>query len=248
MLAGDIMIPKYLEIYNDILQKIDNQELKVNDKIPSESAMMDQYQASRDTIRKALNLLNQNGYILKGQGKQSIVLDVHKYRFPVSGITSFKELSVTLGDHIMTQVVKCRCVQPSMDVTRKLNLSPKDKVWEIVRVRHIDGERIILDIDYLNTSIIPFMSEEIAQNSLYEYIESDMKLKIGFAKKEIKVTHIDRQDSSLLDLHDYNMVAVVESYTFLDNAQLFQYTMSRHRPDKFLFVDFARRMRLFENE
>lgn len=30
-------------------------------------------------------------------------------------------------------------------------------------------------------------------------------------------------------------------YSYLDDTTLFQYTESRHRPDKFKFVNFARR-------
>ena len=37
------------------------------------------------------------------------------------------------------------------------------------------------------------------------------------------------------------MVVVVKSYTYLEDRSLFQYTESRHRTDKFKFVDFARR-------
>jgi len=36
----------------------------------------------------------------------------------------------------------------------------------------------------------------------------------------------------------------VKNYIYFDNATLFQYTESRHRPDKFRFVDFARRSEL----
>ena len=50
-----------------------------------------EYDVSRETIRKALLLLLENGYIHKIQGKGSIVLDVHRYRLPVTGLLSFKE-------------------------------------------------------------------------------------------------------------------------------------------------------------
>jgi GntR family transcriptional regulator, trehalose operon transcriptional repressor len=34
---------------------------------------------------------------------------------------------------------------------------------------------------------------------------------------------------------------VIKNYVYLEDASLFQFTESRHRPDKFRFVDFARR-------
>ncbi len=60
-------------------------------------------------------------------------------------------------------------------------------------------------------------------------------------KKEITVEKATNEDKEYLDLEGFNMVAVVKSYTYLDDTSLFQYTESRHRPDKFRFVDFARR-------
>ena len=52
-------------------------------KLNSEFDLQNKYQASRDTIRKAL-LLSQNGYIQKSQGKGSIVLDINRFNFPVN--------------------------------------------------------------------------------------------------------------------------------------------------------------------
>ena len=49
------------------------------------------------------------------------------------------------------------------------------------------------------------------------------------------------EDKKYLDMKSFDMVVVVRSYTYLDDTSLFQYTESRHRPDKFKFVDFARR-------
>ena len=72
---------------------IENNKIKAGEKLPSEFDLQNKYQASRDTIRKALLLLSQNGYIQKSQGKSSIVLDINRFNFPVSGLTSFKEIA-----------------------------------------------------------------------------------------------------------------------------------------------------------
>lgn len=41
--------------------------------------------------------------------------------------------------------------------------------------------------------------------------------------------------------HQNTHVVVVRNYVYLEDTTLFQYTESRHRLDKFQFVDFARR-------
>lgn len=113
---------------------------------------------------------------------------------------------------------------------------------ESCRVREIENKKIILDKDFLNKKYVPLLTKDICKNSIYEYIENDLGLKISFAKKEITMQQASKEDKKYLDLENYDMIVVVKNYTYLDNADLFQYTESRHRPDKFRFVDFARRI------
>ncbi len=87
------MKSKYVKIYDDILNKIENNIYKFGDSLPSEADLMKEYEASRDTIRKSLNMLVTNGYITKARGKLATVNDIHKLKFPIAKITSFSELS-----------------------------------------------------------------------------------------------------------------------------------------------------------
>ena len=51
------MDKKYLNIYNILVNKIENNEYQANDKLPYEKEIMNDYNVSRDTVRKALNML-----------------------------------------------------------------------------------------------------------------------------------------------------------------------------------------------
>lgn len=232
---------KYIEIYNEIVSDIENGNLEVDSKLPSEAKLMEKHDVSRDTIRKSLNLLEQNGYIQKLKGKGSFVLDINKFDFPFSGITSFKELIESMGKEVITLVEELSLRSPSKKTLDKLELSSEDYVWKIVRVRKIDGERIILDKDYFNAKFVPTLTLEVCKDSIYKYIEGELGLKISYAKKEITVQQATEEDKKYLDLGRDNMVVVIKSYTYLEDRSLFQYTESRHRTDKFKFVDFARR-------
>lgn len=235
------MESKYFRIYNEIVNKIENGIYKVNDKISSETEIMNEYGVSRDTARKSLIRLEQNGYIQKKKGKGSFVLDINKFDFPVSGVVSFKEIADKRWKDSETNVEILECKKPSESIERKLELSSDDYVWKIVRTRKIDGEKIILDKDYLVKKYVDNITKEICEESIYKYIEEDLGLKIAYAKKEITVQTATDEDRKYLDIKGFGMVVVVKSYTYLDDTSLFQYTESRHRPDKFVFVDFARR-------
>lgn len=234
------MLSKYLQIYEDLKQKIEKKEIPSHTFLPSENELMTLYHSSRDTIRKSLSLLQQNGYIHTSKGKGSLVLDYEKIAFPVAGLTSFKELSHTLPGDVMT-IVHCFEKIPVTTYLKKELYMQKGDVYHIERIRDIDGEKIILDIDYINAQVIPHLTKEIVQDSIYEYIENDLGLKVSFAKKEITVIQASDQEKELLDMDGFDLLVCVKSYTYLEDATLFQYTESKHRPDKFRFVEFARR-------
>lgn len=234
---------KYLNIYNDLIDCIENKRIKPGEKLPSENELMDKYNVSRDTIRKSLDLLEGNGYIHKIKGKGSFVLDIDKLDFPISGIVTFKELSEKMGVSSKTIVHELDLINPDKFLIKKLELSKDDLIWRVIRSREIDNKKIILDKDYFNSKYVPVLTKSICESSIYEYIEKELNLNIGFAKKEITVQRVSNEDKKYLDLEDYNMIVVVKSYTYLDDVSLFQYTESRHRPDKFRFIDFARRQK-----
>lgn len=232
---------KYAAIYNDIVNKIENGEIEANTLLSSENELVNQYETSRETVRKALNLLSQNGYIQKIRGKGSIVLETKRFNFPISGLVSFKELAQKLGVTSKTIVEELKIIKPDMSLTTQLETDKDDEIWKILRVRQIGEERVILDKDYFKKTNVPALTIKICEDSIYQYIESELGLNISYAKKVISVQEATEEDQAYLDLQSFNMVVVVENYVYLNDTTLFQYTESRHRPDKFKFVDFARR-------
>lgn len=235
---------KYEAIYRDILGKIEQNLYTAGDTLPGEYELMKIYEASRDTIRKALLLLAQNGYIQKSKGRGSIILDRQRYEFPVSGVVSFKELADKTDQDVQTKVICLEKTHPDRRIQQIFHMDPQDEIWLVQRVRMIDHEAVILDTDVLDASIIPELNEDILKNSLYAYIEDTLHLKIAYAEKEITCQNVSGLDTKVLDMKQYNMIVNVESCSYLDDARIFQYTNARHRPDKFRFKDFARRVKI----
>lgn len=235
-------ISKYLAIYHKLIRQIEKSVYPVGSKIPSESSLMEEYNASRDTIRKSLNMLEQNGYINKVKGKGSFVLGTSKIDFPVSELVSFRELSNRVGSSAETVVEEFQEESPVDFIKRQLELNDSTNVWKVTRARKIDGERVILDKEYYRSDLVPGLTKEICEGSIFEYIEGTLSHKIGFARKEFVAVFCNDEDKAYLDLKEYNMVVVVHTYVYLENGTLLQYGQSRHRPDKFKFVDFARRI------
>lgn len=222
---------KYDVIHQDLKDKIEAEIYVTGSLLPSERTLQEMYRASRDTVRKALQLLKGYGFIQSQKGKGSTMINRQEYVFPVSGVVSYAELA----NHFATLPAKSfKDVDPHV-TTKQMRF--------LKRVRYLKGEPDIIDIDYLDPKVVPPIPKSAAKDSLYAYLEGQVGLTIAYATKEITVETATEEDRRYLKLPQAAVVVVVRSCSSLDDTTKFQYTESRHRADRFKFHDFARRMR-----
>lgn len=232
---------KYVTIYKEWKEKIESGQISEGERLPTESSLMESYQVSRDTVRKSLNLLEQNGYIQRGRGRASLVMPRQRYTFPLSEIASFQEVNKLSNARAETEVVNLDILQDPDKIKKIFQQEINGEIYELIRVRRMKGEAVILDKDYFVRDVVPRLPLNECKTSVYRYLEEELGLQISYAVKEITVQKANAEDYELLDMADYNMVVVIKSHTYLENNTLFQCTESRHRPDKFRFVDLAKR-------
>ncbi|CAC9816566.1 TPA: trehalose operon repressor [Enterococcus faecalis] len=235
---------KFHDIFLELEQQIVQGDYQPGDLLPSENQLVETYNVSRETIRKALNLLINAGYIQKKQGKGSIVLNFKKFNFPISGVTSYKELQQTQHIESHTHVVSLEEIPVERNLAQLTGWTEGTPVWRLVRQREIEGEVDILDIDYLIKEIVPELPKHRAEDSIFDYLENDLGLAISYAQKEITVEPLTEMDKQLIGEVEGNHVVVVRSIMNLEDTRCFGYTESRHRLNKFKFVEFARRRKL----
>ena len=60
---------KYAEIYKDLKRKIETGEYEFQELLPSENTLVQEYDCSRNTIRRAIGDLVADGYVQTMQGK-----------------------------------------------------------------------------------------------------------------------------------------------------------------------------------
>ena len=58
-------------------------------------------------------------------------------------------------------------------------------------IQEIEGERIILDVDYLLADIVTGLTREITGDSIYQYLEQELHLKISYSKNHFRGTSYD---------------------------------------------------------
>ncbi|HFR3770569.1 TPA: GntR family transcriptional regulator [Streptococcus suis] len=233
---------KYKKVYADIKEKIEQNIWQANQEMPTENELMEIYSYSKDTIRKALSLLEMDGYIQKRQGRNSIILDHNLVRKPfVSELKTVSELNRSAHHQVQTQLTNLYIVQGQPEVMKELEVDEKTDLYRVSRVRTIDGERLEYEISYFDRRIVPYLSKEVAESSIYQYLENDLGLEISHSRREISFRFATEEEKSLLDLADYDMVVSVTSTTYLADGRPFQYGTITYRPDKVTFVSMAKR-------
>ena len=96
---------KYEIILRDLEKKIHEGRYPENELLPSENQLTVLYQTSRATVRQALKILEENGIIQRRHGFGSIVIPRERLMFPISGLTSFKELKDSLNFSSTTEIL-----------------------------------------------------------------------------------------------------------------------------------------------
>ena len=239
------MMPKakYDEIYMDLKQAIEKNTYSYGSLSPSENTLITQYDCSRNTIRRALAGLGEIGYIqsIHGKGVRVIFQPSERASFTVGGIESFRETARRNRLNVVTKVISFSIVTVEAQLAEESGFPIGSEVYDILRVRYLDGKPLILDRNLFLKAFVPGLTAEIAERSIYDYIEKDLGMQIVTSKRTITVEHASPQDKQFLVLGDYNCLAVVSGQTFNADGVMFEYTQSRHQPDYFSFHDTATR-------
>ena len=234
---------KYEQIFKLLKQDILNETYQIDDYLPSEHELVQTYKVSRDTIRKSLDLLQKAELIQKIRGQGSKVIKQAQIDFPVSNLTSYQELVQQHGIHSKTNLIQLEKITVDKKLSNLTGFPEYRLVWRIVRQRVVDEVASVLDIDYLDKTLVPSLTREIAEQSIYAYLEEELGLRIAYAQKEITIDPATNRDQILMDIGTDQHVVSVKSKVYLADGQQFQFTDSRHKLEKFRFIDFAKRQK-----
>lgn len=234
---------KYMDIYKDLKAKIENGEYKYQELLPSENHLILTYGCSRNTVRRAVSTLVTDGYVqtMQGKGVRNIFQPALRATFTIGGIESFKESAVRNHQTPRTEVLYFAELTTDAKISGRTGFPVGAELYYVQRLHYLDEKALILNHNYFRKDVVRDLTKEIAENSIYEYIEQVLHVSIVTSKRTMTVEKMTEIDEHYLELGDYNCLAVVSSQTYNSDGIMFEYTQSRHRPDYFRFQDNATR-------
>ena len=185
--------------------------------------------------------LVRDGYVQtrQGWGVCNIYQPIETSAYTMGTIESFAETARRTGQNSATRVVLFTTCNRRRGPVPPHRLSPGHRTF-LPPAGPRPGRRApYLQPQLLRRDCMPGLTKEIAQGSIYRYLEQEIHMSIVTSKRTITVEMADELDRTWLTLDGFNCLAVVSSQTYNSDGVMFEYTQSRHHPSIFRFQDNA---------
>ncbi|GKV68533.1 HTH-type transcriptional repressor YvoA [Sporosarcina sp. NCCP-2716] len=228
-------IPIYVQIEELLRERIAEGTYPVNSLIPSERDLSAQFGVSRMTVRQALLNLVKEGLLYREKGRGTFVAE-EKMEQPLNGLTSFTEDMKARGFVPGTKLIGFSIVQPDAQIAAKLGLDGEASVYKIIRIRYADNTPMAIERSFLPVGLLPELTEEALQGSLYAYIEQQAHLVIGQATQRMEAALAKLDDAEYLQISLPAAVVLIERISMLDDGRPFEVVRSTYRADRYKFI------------
>ncbi|GGJ98408.1 HTH-type transcriptional repressor YvoA [Lentibacillus kapialis] len=166
-------IPIYMQIADDIRNKILNEEYKINSKIPTEDMIVEQYDVSRMTGRQAVTELVNEGLVYRVHGK-GVFVSRKKLERNLNRLNGFYEDMKEKGYTPGSKIIKFHKRLPTQREQHILLMKSNQEVYYIRRIRYIDDIPIALQSLIVPVHRVPNLDcIDLNQRSFYSYLEEN---------------------------------------------------------------------------
>jgi len=185
--------PYYRKLYEQLRMLIEDGTFRQGDLLPSENELCATHHLTRPTVRKALDMLVNDGFILRKQGKGSIV----RGKPGGIGILSLTGTTSAIGgDHLTTRII----VKPrirSWTTAFGFELTDHEKQIGCIymeRLRLINETPVFYDINMIpNLNLPRFTSRNFENRSLFEILRKHYQIQVTGGEQKILAIKADRK-------------------------------------------------------
>jgi DNA-binding GntR family transcriptional regulator len=217
-------IPQHKKLYEILRKHIIESVYHDGDLLPSENELCQLYGLTRPTVRQALSNLSNDGYIIKHQGKGSIVSVIPKE----IGILSVSGTTSAVGDrNLKTRIiVKPQIIKWENDFMFPLSdLERESGCIYIERLRLLENIPIFYDISYIaNINLPRITSRKFENRSLFGILRDNYNIEVKGGEQRIKAIPASARISRFLEINKGEPVLHLERKMLTNVTGLFLYS------------------------
>lgn len=235
---------KFSDIYDtlkrEILEGIYNDTML----LPTEMSLIEKFNTSRNTVRRAIKQLNDEGLVYSVKGRGVVILEnstIDKTFFKIGNFQGMKQISAFNEIESKTKVNSFQEITVTEELAKKISFHPGERIYQVERLRILNDKAMMYDTSYFKKSILGPLEEDVFQHSIYEYIDHHLNFKVAASKTILKVVTAKQKDFDLLDLGQNNCVGEIENIVYTDLGKLFEHTFIRYIPNEYVMVSFSQR-------
>lgn len=233
---------RHEEIAAYIREKIKNLEWNIGEQIPTEKELAEQFEASRPTVRQALERLKTEGYLVRYKGKGTFVTKPRSKQRHESTtfIAGYKKECEKKHQELVTKVLSLKVEKADGEIAQKLEIPSGSKVICLVRLRKIRSavqEQIVL----YTTVYVPYksfeflMEEDFTQKSFYETMEEHGK-RVIHASRCLEVRMPEPKIQNALQLGAFEPTVYISSVGKTALNEVVEYSLSYYPAESSQFL------------
>lgn len=217
-------VPRHKKLYEILRKHITEGVYNEGDLLPSENELCKIYSLTRPTVRQSLASLANDGYIIKHQGKGSIVHNLPRE----IGILSVSGTTSALGDRNLKThiVIKPKLIPWPADFIFPLSeLEIESGCIYMERIRLLEDIPIFYDISYIaNINLPRITSRQFEDRSLFQILRENYHVEIKGGEQRIKAIRASAKISRYLSMKKDQPVLHLERKMETSSAGLFLYS------------------------
>lgn len=232
-------MPKFDEIAKLIEKRIKDKVYSSSQKLPSEYQFAKEFNASRLTVRKAIQSLIEKQVLVKDPGKGTYVmagLNKEKIQSGIGGLQSFTEVAKAHGKTAHTKVLEYHLLtNPSVDVMKALKLEDRlnQKVHYLKRIRFWDEMPLTVEEIIIGDGYVQGLHKADFSRSLFSIIEKTTK--IAYSRQQIEAVLVTDELAKLLKVKENDPLLKERSITYSADGKPIFLDNSYYRADKYSF-------------
>ncbi len=191
---------------------------------------------ARNTLRRALATLAEKGLIqARGRGGWVVVGGAVTER--IEGPPSFTEWAARHGHVVTSNVLAARARGATSGEAADLRIVASSKVFELERVRFIEGVAISIDRSVLHPRLVPALKDvDFANRSLYGTVRERAGVIPSRAEVVVRAVPATERQAALLTIREGDPLLELDEMTFDQYDEPFETARLLNRGDRYSFA------------